>query len=41
MKPTAERYQAAMEMNVKSPEIVLIEKADSVQASGRQQGNVR
>jgi len=41
MKPTAERYQAATQVNVLSPEIVLIEKADRIQESGRQHGDVR
>ena len=41
MEPTAERYQAATQVNVYSPEIVLIEKADRVNASGRQHGDVR
>ena len=36
MEPTAERYQAATQVNVVSPEIVLIEKADRIQVSGRQ-----
>ena len=36
MKPTAERYQAATQVNVVSPEIDLTEKADGVQESGRQ-----
>lgn len=33
MKPTAERYQAATRVNVVSPEIVVIEEADSIQAT--------
>ena len=41
MEPMAERYQAATQVNVYSPEIVLIEKADRVNASGRQHGDVR
>jgi hypothetical protein len=41
MKPTAERYQAATQVNGVSPEIVLIEKADRLQVSGRLHGNVR
>ncbi len=38
MKPTAERYQAATRVNAISPEIVLIEEADSLKATGRQYG---
>ena len=41
MEPTAERYQAATQVNVVSPEIVLIEKADRIQVSGRQYGGAR
>lgn len=41
MKPTAERYQAATQVNVVSPEIVHIEKADGIRESGRQHGDVR
>ena len=36
MKPTAERYQAATQVNVVSPEMDLIEKVNGVQESGRQ-----
>lgn len=41
MKPTAERYQAATQVNAISPEIVLIGKADRFHASGRQHGFIR
>lgn len=41
MEPTAERYQAATQVNVVSPEIVLIEKTDGIQESGRQHGLCR
>jgi len=40
MKPTDERYQAATRVNAISPEIVVVEEADSFQMSGRQDGYI-